>query len=82
MSGKHRTALASIAAATVLVLLKLVTGVVTGSLGLISAGIESSGHVVAALLTFFAIRLAGKPADERHHYGHARAENLTALAER
>lgn len=81
MSGKHRTALASIAAATALVSLKLVTGVVTGSLGLISAGIESSGDVLAALLTFFAIRLAGKPPDEQHQYGHARAENLTALAE-
>lgn len=81
MSGKRRTALASIAAATALVLLKLVTGVITGSLGLISAGIESSGDLIAAVLTFVAIRLAGKPADERHQYGHARAENLTALAE-
>jgi divalent metal cation (Fe/Co/Zn/Cd) transporter len=62
------------------VLLKLVTGVITGSLGLVSAGIESSGDVVAALLTFFAIRLAGKPADEQHPV-RTRAENLTALAE-
>lgn len=81
MAGKHRTALISIVAATVLVLLKLVTGIITGSLGLISAGIESSGDVVAALLTFFAIRLAGKPPDEQHQYGHARVENLTALGE-
>jgi len=81
VGAKHRTAVVSIFAATALVLLKLVTGVITGSLGLISAGIESSGDVVAALLTFFAIRLAGKPPDERHEYGHARAENLTALGE-
>lgn len=81
MSGKKRTALVSIVAAAALVALKLVTGVVTGSLGLVSAGVESSGDVVAAVLTFFAIRLAGKPADEQHQYGHARAENLTALAE-
>ncbi|MEA2306556.1 MAG: hypothetical protein QOH43_3836, partial [Solirubrobacteraceae bacterium] len=52
--GQRRTALASIAAATVLVALKLGTGLATGSLGLISAGIESSGDVVAAVLTFFA----------------------------
>jgi cation diffusion facilitator family transporter len=71
----------SIAAATVLVLLKLGTGILTGSLGLISAGIESSGDVVAAVLTFFAIRLGGRPADEMHHYGHRRAENLGALGE-
>jgi cation diffusion facilitator family transporter len=79
--GKQRTALISIAAATALVLLKLVTGFVTGSLGLISAGIESSGDVVAAVVTFFAIRVAGKPADEDHQYGHMRFENVAALFE-
>ena len=79
--GQSRTALVSIAAATVLVLLKLGTGVVTGSLGLVSAGIESSGDVVAALLTYVAIRLGGRPADENHPYGHRRAENLGALGE-
>src|SRR3954447_5624241 len=80
-SPQSRTALVSIAAATLLVLLKLVTGILTGSLGLISAGIESSGDVVAAVGTFFAIRLGGRPADETHHYGHRRAENLGALGE-
>ncbi len=79
--GQSRTALVSIAAAAVLVVLKLGTGIVTGSLGLISAGIESSGDVVAAILTFLAIRLGGRPADEDHHYGHRRAENLGALGE-
>jgi cation diffusion facilitator family transporter len=79
--GQSRTALVSIAAAALLVVLKLGTGILTGSLGLISAGIESSGDVIAAVLTFFAIRLGGRPADERHHYGHRRAENLGALGE-
>src|SRR4051794_11842470 len=79
--AQSRTALVSIVAATLLVLLKLVTGIVSGSLGLISAGIESSGDVVAAVMTFFAIRLGGRPADEAHHYGHRRAENLGALGE-
>src|SRR4051812_32412120 len=79
--GRSRTALVSIAAAFLLVVLKLGTGVVTGSLGLVSAGIESSGDVVAAVLTFFAIRLGGRPADAGHPYGHRRAENLGALGE-
>src|SRR5689334_770996 len=79
--GQSRTALVSIAAAAVLVVLKLGTGIVTGSLGLISAGIESSGDVIAAVLTFLAIRLGGRPADDDHHYGHRRAENLGALGE-
>jgi cation diffusion facilitator family transporter len=79
--GELRTALASILAATLLVLLKLVTGLLTGSLALISAGIESSGDVVAAVVTFFAVRLGGRPADADHPYGHRRVENLSALAE-
>jgi cation diffusion facilitator family transporter len=79
--GQSRTALMSIAAASVLVLLKLGTGLVTGSLGLVSAGIESSGDVVAAVLTFFAILLGGRPADTNHPYGYRRAENLGALGE-
>src|SRR3954463_6549965 len=70
--GQSRTALVSIAAAAVLVVLKLGTGIVTGSLSLISAGIESSGDVIAAVLTFLAIRLGGRPADADHHYGHRR----------
>src|ERR1700760_1917177 len=57
--GQSTTALVSIAAAAFLVVLKLGTGIATGSLGLISAGVESSGDVVAAVLTFFAIRLRG-----------------------
>jgi cation diffusion facilitator family transporter len=80
-AGQRRTALASILAATLLVLLKLVTGFLTGSLALISAGIESSGDVVAAVVTFFAVRLGARPADADHPYGHRRAENLSALAE-
>ena len=73
--------MASILAATLLMVLKLVTGLVTGSLGLVSAGIESCGDVVAAAVTFFAVRLGARPADSEHPYGHRRAENLSALAE-
>jgi Cation efflux family len=47
----------------------------------VSAGIESSGDVVAAVLTLFAIRLGARPADADHPYGHRRAENLAALGE-
>jgi cation diffusion facilitator family transporter len=80
-TGQSRTALMSIGAAAVLVALKLGTGIVAGSLGLVSAGIESSGDVVAAVLTFFAIRFAVRPADRDHPYGHRRSENLGALGE-
>jgi len=79
--GARRTTLVSIGVATLLVALKLGTGLATDSLGLISAGIESSGDVLAAGLTFFAVRLALRPADRGHPYGHRRAENLGALGE-
>ena len=79
--GPGRTTLVSVAAAALLVALKLGVGLATNSLGLISAGIESSGDVVAAVLTFFAVRLGGRPADRGHPYGHRRAENLGALGE-
>jgi cation diffusion facilitator family transporter len=75
------TTLVSIVAAGLLVALKLGVGLATGSLALVSAGIESSGDVVAATLTFFAVRLGGRPADSGHPYGHRRAENLGALGE-
>jgi cation diffusion facilitator family transporter len=78
---QRRTTLVSIAAAGLLVILKLGVGLIAGSLALISAGIESSGDVVAAILTFFAVRLGRQPADPEHPYGHARAENLGALGE-
>ncbi len=79
--GKGRTALVSVFAAAALVVLKLGTGLLIGSLGLVSAGIESSGDVLAAVLTLFAVRLGGRPADANHPYGHRRAENLAALGE-
>jgi cation diffusion facilitator family transporter len=80
-TGQIRTALVSVVAAGALVALKLGTGLLVGSLGLVSAGIESSGDVVAAVLTLLAIRLGGRPADAEHPYGHRRAENLAALGE-
>src|SRR2546430_9660203 len=78
---QRRTTLVSVAAAAFLIALKLGVGLATSSLGLISAGIESSGDVIAATLTFFAVRLGGRPADPGHPYGHRRAENLGALGE-
>src|SRR6185437_5384519 len=63
------------------VALKLSVGLVTHSLGLISEAIHSGTDLVAALLTFFAVGVAGRPADPTHQYGHGKAEHLSALAE-
>src|SRR3977135_3993218 len=78
---QQRTTLVSIAAAALLVAMKLGVGLATGRRAPTSGGIGSSGDVVAAVLTFFAVRLGGRPADPGHPYGHRRAENLGALGE-
>ena len=77
----QETTIVSLGVAATLVALMLGVGLATHSLGLISAGIESSGDAVAAGLTVFAVRVAGRPADRGHPYGHRRAENLGALGE-
>ena len=81
MSPQRRTALVSVAAAVALITLKLVVGLLTNSLGLLSEALHSGTDLVAALLTFFAVGFAGRPADPGHHYGHGKAEHLSALAE-
>jgi cation diffusion facilitator family transporter len=81
MSPQRRTALVSVLAAGGLALLKLVTGLISGSLGLLSEALHSGTDLVAALLTFFAVGVSGRPADQHHAYGHGKAENLAALAE-
>src|SRR5947209_6087479 len=81
MSPQRRTALISVFAAVALIALKLGTGLATHSLGLISEAIHSGTDLVAALLTFFAVGVAVRPADPGHQYGHGKAEHLAALAE-
>jgi cation diffusion facilitator family transporter len=79
--AQQRTALLSVFAAAFLVAVKLATGLVTGSLGLMAEAAHSGTDLVAALLTLFAVRIAVRPADEEHHYGHGKAEHLAALGE-
>ena len=81
MSAQQRTALVSVVAAAGLVAIKLVTGLITGSLGLLAEALHSGTDLVAALLTFYAVRVSGRPADRDHPYGHGKAEHLTALGE-
>ncbi len=81
MTPQRRTAFVSIGAAAALAALKLGAGIASGSLGLVSEALHSGTDLVAAILTFFAIGVAGRPADEGHQYGHGKAEHLAALAE-
>ena len=74
-------ALVSVFIGAALVLGKLVVGVLTGSLGIISEAVHSILDLVASSFTLVAVRTARKPADSEHPYGHGRAENLAAFAE-
>jgi cation diffusion facilitator family transporter len=73
-----RATLASSAIDLCLVLAKLIVGVLTGSLALVSDAVHSGVDLIASILALFAIRAARKPADRDHPYGHGRAENLAA----
>jgi len=81
VTPQRRTALVSILAACVLIGVKLVAGIATQSLGLLSEAAHSGTDLVAALLTFFALGVAIRPADPGHAYGHGKAEHLAALGE-
>jgi cation diffusion facilitator family transporter len=74
-------ALTSVVAAVGLTAFKLVVGLTTGSLGILSEFAHSGLDLVAALVTFFAVRAAARPADPEHLYGHGKVENLSALVE-
>ena len=81
MSPQRRTALVSVGAACLLVAIKLVAGIASSSLGLLAEAAHSGTDLAAALLTFFAVSVAVRPADRGHPYGHGKAQNLAALAE-
>jgi cation diffusion facilitator family transporter len=78
---KQAAALRSLLAAVGLTAFKIVVGLATGSLGILAEAAHSGLDLVAAGLTFVAVRLSGRPADRDHLYGHGKIENLSALAE-
>lgn len=78
---KNHAALSSVLWALVLTVLKLVAGLATNSLGILSEALHSALDLVAAIITCFAVRVAARPADKTHHYGYGKVENLSALVE-
>lgn len=74
-------ALLSIASNAVLVVVKLALGLVTGSVAVISEAAHSGADLVASAIAFFGVRASARPADDDHHYGHEKAENLAAAIE-
>ena len=75
---KTRAAAVSIVSNSLLIVLKLVAGVITGSIAIVTEAIHSSIDLVASVVAYFSVRKADEPADESHPYGHQKVENLAA----
>ncbi len=71
----------SVLAAIVLTTFKIIVGVLTGSIGILSEALHSALDMVAAAITYFAVSVSDKPADDDHNFGHGKVENLSAFIE-
>jgi cation diffusion facilitator family transporter len=78
---KQAVALTSVAAAILLTTLKMVVGILTGSLGILSEALHSGLDLVAAGITYLSVRVSDKPADLQHPFGHGKIEHLSAFIE-
>ena len=78
---KVRVAALSIASNTVLILLKIAAGILSGSISIISEAIHSGMDLIAAVIAFLSVRMSSKPADKIHPYGHGKIENVSGVVE-
>lgn len=78
---KKAVAKKSVFVAVFLTCSKILVGILTGSLGILSEALHSGLDLVATVVTFFAVKISGKPADLEHNFGHGKIENLSALIE-
>lgn len=80
-SDKNLVAFSSVLAAIFLTGSKLLIGLFTGSLGILSEALHSGFDLIAAIMTMFAVKMSDLPPDEDHNFGHGKIENLSALVE-
>src|SRR5258708_12256325 len=78
---KRAVALNSLLAAAAITVLKLLVGISTGSLGILSEAAHSGLDLIAAFITLLSVRVSDKPADAEHQYGHGKVENFSAFIE-
>ncbi len=78
---KTRTARLSVISNSLLIAMKLTAGIISGSVSIISEAIHSSLDLVAAIIAFFAVKISGTPADDRHPFGHGKVENVSGVIE-
>ena len=81
LAAKNRAATLSIASNSILIVIKLIVGIMMQSVGVISEAVHSGVDLVAAVIAWFSIREAGKPADDEHRFGHGKIENVAGTIE-
>jgi cation diffusion facilitator family transporter len=80
-SGKSGAARLSVLVVVSLIILKVAVGIITGSLSVLAQTVDSFLDLFAVIITFLAIRVASRPADEEHPFGHGKAENIAAIVQ-
>ena len=78
---KVKVAVLSIVSNTILIILKTIAGILSGSISIISEAIHSAMDLVASIITFFSVKMSSKPADQDHPYGHGKIENVSGVVE-
>lgn len=81
MNRKAKVAALSVTSNTILIIIKLIAGLVSGSVSIISEAIHSSMDLIAAVIAFFAVKVSDNPPDSRHPYGHGKIENISGVIE-
>jgi cation diffusion facilitator family transporter len=81
MNAKVSVARLSILSNTLLIIMKLAAGILSGSVSIISEAIHSSMDLVAAVIAFFSVKVSDNPPDSRHPYGHGKIENISGVIE-
>lgn len=76
-----KVAMLSVASNTILILLKVIAGILSGSVSIISEAIHSSMDLLASIIAFFSVRISTKPEDKEHPYGHGKVENVSGVIE-
>lgn len=81
MNAKVKVARLSLLSNTTLIILKLIVGLFTGSVSILSEAIHSTMDLLAAIIAFFSVKISDMPADETHPYGHGKVENISGVIE-
>lgn len=81
MNAKVNTARLSIISNTLLIIMKIAVGIISGSVSIISEAIHSSIDLIAAIISFFSVKVSDNPPDTRHPYGHGKIENISGVIE-